>query len=296
MKLTLPADYTSAISEVGGIAALLDKNGWKAAAFIAVAVKPRAGQGGGTSTTSGQSFTRFAKDLNAKGWSKTVVQRHYEAWEKAADAGLVTHAADLVYGEKIEVPTDNWATYYPPSEASWTDVEDADAIREQGVLEGAGTGAMAVKIAANPKSLTAAIKASPKVAKAAAQALVDAGDIETLSKATAAVAKNRQVDRNRKRATEGSKKSSSVQNPAPQVSPEVKAFMSMHGLSDALRALVTTFPNEWANLPDEARTEDIIALCEESFDKLEIALANARAIVHGVSDADLQDLLNGGVA
>ena len=101
--------------DLGGraLAALLDKNGWKAAAFIAVSVKP--GSAGPKSVTSDRSsFTAFTKQLNAKGWSKNIITRHYEAWEAAAEDGLVPHAADLVYGERIEVPIDGMGRYYPP--------------------------------------------------------------------------------------------------------------------------------------------------------------------------------------
>lgn len=300
MRVTLPADYASAISEVGGIAALLDKNGWKAAAFLACYVKPGAGHGGRKLADQRVSVVKFARDLKAKGWSENVIRRHYDAWEAAHEAGVVQHAAaDLVAGERIELPDTGWSEWYPsPTEAdSRYQIEDKDEILAEAVADGL-TGSKAVDIAKNTKSMAAAIKASPKVAAAAAQALVDKGDIDVLSKATASVAQNRQVERNRRRASLGEPRERGVNGAKDRgltSDPGVSAFMSVKGLSDALRALVTTFPKEWAELSDAAREdEDFRQMCEESLDKIEIAVANARLLVSGgVSDADLHKMLDG---
>ena len=137
--------------------------------------------------------------------------------------------------------------------------------------------------------------ADPAVSEAATKALVDTGNVQALSKATAAAAKNKQVERNRKRASEGEKKARSVLGPKPTpFTPEVTAFMTMKAQSTALRALVTDFPKEWANLSDEARTEDLLDLIMESFDKIQVALDNCRTIVEGrLSDEDLEMLLSG---
>ena len=302
MKITLPADSASAITEVGGIAVLLDKNGWKAAAFIAVSVVPgTAGRPSKSARSSRLSFTAFAKALNAKGWSKDVINRHYEGWEAAADTGLVPHAADLTYGEKIDLPTEGWAEFYPPTMLSdhRYQIDDKESILAEAEADGLG-GSKAIDIAKNTKSMAAAIKGSPVVAAAAVQALVDKGDIETLSRATSAVAQNRQVERNRKRREEGLPKQHTVQS-GPPVSlgdPGLAAFMSCKGLGDALRALVTTFPNEWANLSNAAKTdEDFVGACDETLDKLLVAIDNVRAMVHGtVTDEALEELLNGGAA
>lgn len=298
MKVQLPVDSASAISQVGDIAALLDKNGWKAAAFIAVTVKPM-GHGGsrkGTSALERLSPTAFAKALNAKGWSRHIIERHFEAWENAAGEGVVPHAADLEFGEKVDVPTDGWNDWYPPQLDHQH--EDAEAIQAQASLDGTGA-SKAVDIAKNTKAMAAAIKASPKVAEAAASALVDRGDVAALGRATAAAAQNRRVERNRERLAEGlSGKSRSVLDPKPTgvFPPEVAAFMSVHGLSDALRALVTTFPQEWAGLSEAARThEDFVGVCEEALDKIEIAVSAIRTMISGGAtvEAELQSILDG---
>ena len=69
--------------------------------------------------------------------------------------------------------------------------------------------------------------------------------------------------------------------------------MKSRGLSDALRAVVTTFPQEWAGLSDAERDDaDFVALCEETLDKIEIAIANIRTMIAGgVTDTELQHLL-----
>ena len=146
--------------------------------------------------------------------------------------------------------------------------------------------------------LAGALLADPEVAAAATQALIDHGDIKSLSSATAKVAKNRQVERNRKRREKGEPKGRTVDSPRPEVSsdPGVNAFFSVQGLADALRALVTTFPREWAALSDAAREdEDFVGVCEETLDKIDIASASCRALISGgMIEAELQSILDGG--
>lgn len=175
----VPATLADAVREMGGVAALLDKNGWKAAALIAAWVQPE--DHGGNRRRSMSDVTlnrvsphRFAKDLDAKGWSRNIILRHYDGWQAAAADGLVPRAEDLVPGKRIEVPTAGWAAYYPPpveADTRYTDVGDKDAIAAQALADGTGV-SKAVDIAKNPKAMAAAIKASPTVAKAAAQALM----------------------------------------------------------------------------------------------------------------------------
>lgn len=166
-RITLPSSQEDAVEKMGGIASLLDKNGWKAGAFIASACKPGTA-GWKQSATSGRlSFTAFAKALDAKGWSKTIINRHFVAWEAAADAGIVPHADELAYGEAVEVPTDGWSEFYPPA---WQSAENADDIAAAAAEAGIG-GSKVHDIAKNPSALAAAIKASPKAREAAAAAL-----------------------------------------------------------------------------------------------------------------------------
>lgn len=176
-RITLPPDYETAISEMGAVAALLDKNGWKAAAFIAVSVKPDTGTGRQVRTSPHLSARAFAKKLNAKGWSDKIITRYYNAWESAADAGLVPHADDLVYGERIELPTENWNKWYPPA----TEGDDRYQIEDKDAIIAAGGGSKAVDIAKNTKAMATAIKASPKVAAVAAAALEDTLEADELA-------------------------------------------------------------------------------------------------------------------
>lgn len=205
------------------------------------------------------------------------VLRHLEAWDRFAKLAKLPLAAKLWPEDAVTlVITTEQAEVF----------EDKDFALDE---KNRGT-------RVTPTSVAAAVKANPQVAAAATQALVDKGDIRSLSRATAAVAQNRQVERNRTRVTEGLHKGRSVtdQRPSP-VDQELSAFLSMHGLPDALRALVTTFPQEWAALSDAARTDDIVALCEETLDKIEIAVASIRGMISGDTvDAELEKLLSGG--
>jgi hypothetical protein len=283
--VTLPADATSAITEVSALAALLEKNGWKAAAFLALC--------------SGQGIDAdaLATQINAKGWSANVITRNLDAWNRAAEDDLVPYADDLAYGDAITVPTTGWSDYYiPPTEADGRyQITDKDSILAAAKARGLG-GSKAVDIAKNTKSMAAAIHGSEKVSQAAVQALVEKGDIRALSQATAAVAMNRQVERNRKRLAQGQPKPRTAQQGTQGLAdPGLAASMSVKGLADALRALVTTFPTEWAALTDEAKSDvDFHDLCEETLDKIEIAVSNARLLLSGgVTDDALEALLDG---
>jgi hypothetical protein len=170
-RITLPSSQEDAVEKMGGIVSLLDKSGWKAGAFIACSVK--LGTRGGdtrsirTSPNGRLAASTFAKKLNAKGWSDKIVARHYKAWEAAAEAGVVPHADELVYGEAVEVPTEGWAQFYPPA---WESAENAEDMAAAAEAEGIGASKVH-DIAKNTKALTAAIKASPKAREAAAAAL-----------------------------------------------------------------------------------------------------------------------------
>lgn len=173
-RFTLPSSHEDSVERMGGVISLLDKNGWKAAAFIACSVTVAPTRGGNRRSNADVRLSpvRFAKALNggqgAKGWSENIVRRHFDAWEKAADAGVVPHAAELVYGESIDLPTEGWQEFYPPQ---WTKADNAEDIAA--AAEEAGIGGSKVHdIAKNPKALAAAIKASPKAREAAAAALV----------------------------------------------------------------------------------------------------------------------------
>lgn len=297
MKVTLPVDYASTINEMGGVAALLDKTGWRAGAMIATAVAP--GEGQGTSRTSARgservSAKRFARDLDAKGWSENIVRRHFNAWEQAADAGLVPHADEMVYGIKVELPTDGWADFYPP--VLTTQHADADAIIAQAEADGTGP-SKAVDIAKNPKAMAAAIIASPKVREAAAQAIVDAGDIDTLSRSTAKAAQNRVVERNRQRREDGRAPKG---KPAPLIGDAgADAFLAQNGLGLALTALVSTFPAQWAAATDDVRADNELRAAHlETLDRIDVASSTLRAMLSGSGDIDSEfaSLLNGGAS
>ena len=230
-RLTLPADAESAVAEVGVLAALLDKNGWKAAAFIAVSVKPDVGHGGRRETsTSGRLSPRaFAKSLNdgqgAKGWSHEVIRRHYNSWETAADKGLVTHAAELVYGERIEVPADGWSVHYPPR---WAGQEGPEAVAAQAREDGFSP-TTAVTVSQNPGAMAAAIKSNPKVRAVAAAAIEEADPmaaIETAQRVLEDPDKADIVMGNRRTRTSASQAAVRASRAASGASPELSEELS----------------------------------------------------------------------
>jgi hypothetical protein len=214
--------------------------------------------------------TAFAKKA---GTDKNRVLRHLEAWDR--------------FAKKVKLPL---AAKLTPDDATDLEITEAQAeVWETIILDERNRGTRVT-----PTSVAAAIKAKPEVAAAAVQALTDKGDVESLSRATAAAAKNRQVERNRKRVVSGDKKARSVADPKPQTLPEIdQAFVSQHGISDALRALVTTFPTEWNSVSDELRAdEEYVEYLNEGFDKVAVALDMCRAMVNGsVTDDELQKLI-----
>jgi hypothetical protein len=265
------------LNELGEIATATE---WHRAAIVATFVEIGRGHGGRRETPNSgslESAVAFARRGIVGLTSDTTVAMYARAW--------LDKFPRPEPGRKVTLPDDGW----PPTRTG-TDgynSEEGAAKTIQKIVEKHGASALAT-----------ATKASPKVAEAAAQALIEKGDVAALSNATAKASKNRQVERNRQRREEGLPKSRSVLDPKQTpFQPDVAAFVSVQGLSTALRALVTTFPQEWADLDEDAKTDMFIAVCDDSFDKIEIALANCRNIVHGgVSDRAILHLLEGGVA
>lgn len=271
----------------------LSKQGvdFRLAALVACSVNPN-GKGGGDqqhrnvrygAKASASSFARKA------GTSAPRILRHLEAWDSVR--GLTKSSKlspndvdDLELPEHLEVA---FHKAYAGITASQPTGGRPRASRDE-----------IVERARNDKEYAKGLVSD--IAKdqpeAVAQGLAENSDVPTLSRATAAAARNRQVERNRARVTAGESKGRSVQDPKPTpLDAGVKAFLSEKSLGAALRALVTDFPKEWAALPEEARQDaDFVAFCEESFDKIEIALANARLLVSGgISDEALATLLEG---
>lgn len=278
-SVTIPRSIRSAetkLAELGEIAVATE---WHRAAIVAAFVQPASHGGNRRSSSESnlESASAFAKRGIIGLSSTNSVLLYASAWLEKFPRPEP--------GKKVTLPDDEW----PPTRTG-TDGYNSE--------EGAAKTIQKIVEKHGAKALATAVKASPKVAEASAQALVEKGDVAALSNATAAASKNRQVERNRQRREEGMGKGRTVQGSKPSpFSPDVDAFINVQGLATALRALVTTFPDEWAALSDDAKSNDFIAVCDDSFDKIEIALANCRNIVHGgVSDRAILHLLEGGVA
>jgi hypothetical protein len=86
--------------------------GWRLALLVARSVERDAGHGGKPidRAVSKTSATKFAV---MSGTTHSRVLRHLDAWEKAADAGHVAHAADIEPGQEVALPAaELWTTMY----------------------------------------------------------------------------------------------------------------------------------------------------------------------------------------
>jgi hypothetical protein len=275
-SVSIPRSIKGAETKLAELGEIATATEWHRAAIVAAFVQIGRGHGGRKETPNSgslESAVAFSRRGIIGLTSDTTVAMYARAW-----LDLFPRPEP---GRKVTLPDLDW----PPTRTG-TDgysSEDGAAKTVERIVEKHGAVALA-----------AAVKSSPKVAEAAAQALVEKGDVAALSQATAAASRNRQVERNRARREEGLGKGRTVEDKPKAFTPDVMAFLQVKGLSDALRSLVTTFPNEWAALSEDAKSDDFIGVCEETFDKIEIALANCRNIVSGgVSDKAIMQLLDG---
>lgn len=109
------------------------------------------------------------------GTSAPRVLRYLTAWDNAADAGIVPASADLSPGQDIALDVDtlpDWTGYYPPGETNYAraDGERREAF-EKAAAETGTTPSSVARAAASPNAVAGAIKADPKVAVAAREAL-----------------------------------------------------------------------------------------------------------------------------
>ncbi|MFI2436042.1 hypothetical protein [Streptomyces sp. NPDC018693] len=139
--------------------------GWAFGLKVARSVRP-GGQGAAeTPKVSAKEFAELA------GCSPERVMRHYKAWDRAADDGLVPHFEELAPGQEVELPdAEVWLTYY--SARSSAASERGVAITEAAEAEGIRP-TKALEVAENPTALRAAILADPSTARAARAALLD---------------------------------------------------------------------------------------------------------------------------
>ncbi|MEU3276584.1 hypothetical protein [Streptomyces antibioticus] len=139
--------------------------GWAFGLLVARSVRPGGQSADDTPKVSAKEFAQLA------GCSPERVLRHYKAWDRAADDGLVPHFEELAPGQEVELPdAEVWLTYYV-SRSSATS-ERGTAIAEAAEAEGIRP-TKALEVAENPTALRAAILADPSTARAARAALLD---------------------------------------------------------------------------------------------------------------------------
>lgn len=168
--ITIPSNVAYAAERLATLDGIATATGWERAAIVWAFVEP---VGRGTRTDRPTS-TRPAKltvnEFAALGIAglrtHSTVDGYHQAWQTAIASG---HAEPVEPGQHAALPD----MPYPPGEATRVYVEHEGAIRAQAVADGMLTGSKAVNIAANTRSMAAAIKASPEVAEAARRALAD---------------------------------------------------------------------------------------------------------------------------
>lgn len=139
--------------------------GWAFALMVARSVRPGGQAVGETPKVSAKEFAELA------GCSPERVMRHYKAWDRAADDGLVPHLETLEPGQDVELPdADAWLGYYVSRNSATS--ERGTAIAEAAEAEGIRP-TKALEVAENPTALRAAILADPSTARAARAALLD---------------------------------------------------------------------------------------------------------------------------
>jgi hypothetical protein len=140
--------------------------GWRLGLLVARSVEKGTGTGGNPSvaraTDGGKVSARaFAETA---GTSPDRVLRHLDAWELAAEAGLVRYAADLAPGDDPPLPDPGkWSDFYPPHALSRFGPERQDAIKEQAELNGISANSIA-QVLGTPKAVLAAITADQSLA------------------------------------------------------------------------------------------------------------------------------------
>ena len=60
----------------------------------------------------------YPQKMSIQAWAQRVgvprmiISRHLDAWDRAAEAGLVKHAEDIVLGENVDLPDADWQDFY----------------------------------------------------------------------------------------------------------------------------------------------------------------------------------------
>lgn len=150
----------------------LRSGGWRLGLLVARSVMPGAGQSHRGSRRNGRTDEKVSGEKFAElaGTSRPRALRYYDAWEKAAAAGHVPHAADLNPGVEVDLPDDEqvpWSDFYSAGRSS--NIESvrrskpavAQAIAEDPEFAAAAARAL---VESQPQALAAAVTADPVAA------------------------------------------------------------------------------------------------------------------------------------
>ena len=171
-KFKIPASIDRATSSLTTLDGLVTASEWQRAAIVFAFVTPQQGSRTSASSRKGLSVGDFIA-LGVRGLTTyDSVRRYRSAWQAAIDAGQVRAVAP---GDDVVLPE----LPFPPH-AELAPSERADALAEAAVAEGAGVRSTQ-QIATHLPALRAAIRADPKVAAAAREALDQRQDVPTPS-------------------------------------------------------------------------------------------------------------------
>lgn len=169
-KFKIPASIDRATASLTTLDGLVVASEWQRAAIVSAFTTTDA-NGRGNRTSSGALSIRAFAELGVTGLrSQESIRRYRNAWQAAIDAGQVRPVAP---GDNVVLPE----LPFPPH-AEVAPGPRADALAAAAVAEGAGLRSTQ-QVATHLPALRAAIKADPKVAAAAREALDQRRDIPT---------------------------------------------------------------------------------------------------------------------
>lgn len=167
-RITIPKSVKGLTERLVDLDGLVTSKEWERAAIVAACTEAKQGQrnnlDGNPTKLLPMSITEFAK-LGIHGLTtRETIQRYRSAWE--------TTKIEVAPGQAVTLPTAD----FPVSERVAPSIRDErrEALVNQAEKDGIGSSKV-LDVAQNPKAMAAAIKADPKVAAAATQALADSG-------------------------------------------------------------------------------------------------------------------------
>jgi len=170
--ITVPATMDGAEARLGELEHVATSAGWERAAIVWAYVTP--GNVQLSSAGPPYSINGFAQ-LGLPGLRRTDSVRHYySCWQWAIDNAKAMPARPGVPATLPDVP-------WPPVPAAARLVGNPqlrDALTAQAAVDGVGASKV-LDVAANPRAVAAAIKASPALAKAAREAIRERDRLET---------------------------------------------------------------------------------------------------------------------